>query len=305
MSNMLHSNIPILITGCQRSGTTLTNLILDSHPDINGIDEIDFQASRITEYLNDPVFSPAISWKLPAISHNFAAIKIIPGLKVLWCVRDPRSVVASMVKLRLSINTRLDAPWSLHPLGGIMEINNLLSALKINSSDWLKPALRRLQQITQKYPADTTHYDAVLAGALCYRLKNELPAIYQKHGINFHIVKYEDLVRNPKHEVRNILTFIGLPWNEQVLEHHLLHAGISVGNTDNTRSIDSNSIEKWISQLTKDDLAIISQYCMSIAKIMGYEFWSGPITDTVNRNLYALNSQLTIIPSECESPPIY
>ena len=32
-------NKPILVLGCQRSGTTLLNLILDSHPQIHGFDE--------------------------------------------------------------------------------------------------------------------------------------------------------------------------------------------------------------------------------------------------------------------------
>jgi hypothetical protein len=30
----------IFITGCQRSGTNLLNLILDSHPQIKGVDEL-------------------------------------------------------------------------------------------------------------------------------------------------------------------------------------------------------------------------------------------------------------------------
>ena len=33
-------NRTIMITGCQRSGTNLMNLILDSHPQVQGVDEL-------------------------------------------------------------------------------------------------------------------------------------------------------------------------------------------------------------------------------------------------------------------------
>ena len=46
------TNQIILVTGCQRSGTTMLNFVLDSHPDVHGIDEMQFDVNRMRDYLN-------------------------------------------------------------------------------------------------------------------------------------------------------------------------------------------------------------------------------------------------------------
>ena len=51
------SRKPILITGCQRSGTTLMSLILDSHPEIFNIDEYKFEYFAINTYLHGNLFT--------------------------------------------------------------------------------------------------------------------------------------------------------------------------------------------------------------------------------------------------------
>ena len=110
------NNTPILITGCQRSGTTLLNLILDSHPQIKGVDEGDFFVDLLHEYLNHPDYHPYVAFKLPKISHLVPALQFVPGIKVLWCIRDPRDVVMSMLKLKRRVNDGLRGKilWSIH-----------------------------------------------------------------------------------------------------------------------------------------------------------------------------------------------
>ncbi len=82
------SNQIILITGCQRSGTTLLHLILDSHPEVHGIDEMQFNMQRMVEYINSPGLAPCVSFKLPVASHALRFIESLPDRKILWCVRD-------------------------------------------------------------------------------------------------------------------------------------------------------------------------------------------------------------------------
>jgi len=108
-------NIPILITGCQRSGTTLLNLILDSHPQIRGMDEWEFEETLVDEYLTGPEYHPCVAFKLPKVSYLIPALQSIPGIKVLWCIRDPRDVVTSMVRLQqdIKVGIRGKLLWSL------------------------------------------------------------------------------------------------------------------------------------------------------------------------------------------------
>ncbi len=98
-------NKPILITGCQRSGTTLLHLILDSHPRIHSIDESGYAADKVDDYLENPDFHPFVSLKLPRFASNLACLtRNLSELKVLWCIRDPRDVIASMVNLHLKLS---------------------------------------------------------------------------------------------------------------------------------------------------------------------------------------------------------
>ena len=96
---------PIIITGCQRSGTTLLNLILDSHPCIGGLEETYFRryftVSKLQKALDEQAAPPILSIKLPMQSHMLhAIIEALPKrTRVVWLVRDPRAVVASMVNL--------------------------------------------------------------------------------------------------------------------------------------------------------------------------------------------------------------
>ena len=63
------NNTPIIITGCQRSGTTLLHLILDSHPEVRGMDEWEVKADLFYEYLTLPRYASCIAMKLPKVAH--------------------------------------------------------------------------------------------------------------------------------------------------------------------------------------------------------------------------------------------
>ncbi|MFQ5471145.1 MAG: sulfotransferase [Gammaproteobacteria bacterium] len=77
---MPSANQPILITGCQRSGTTLLHLILDSHSNIHGIDEAYYEHERLHEYLDSAEFSKYVCCKLPRAASEFEFIKLLPDV---------------------------------------------------------------------------------------------------------------------------------------------------------------------------------------------------------------------------------
>ena len=74
MSAAIPTNTPILVTGCQRSGTTLASLILDSHPLISSIDEMHFDTHHIDDYLTNQKFHPYVLLKLPTIAPEINSI---------------------------------------------------------------------------------------------------------------------------------------------------------------------------------------------------------------------------------------
>lgn len=238
-------NRVVLITGCQRSGTTMLNLALDSHPDVVGVDEMAFDIARMPEYLEGAAYAPTVCLKLPRAAPAVPFIRGIPGVRVLWALRDPRAVVASMVRLTLDLDGR-PVPWAAHPKGAGVELKNSTRVLGGVAPD-LADAWRGFVA-GGRAPADAWSLDQlVTSAALCWRLKNDLLRLYDRAGIAYRVVVYEDLVR-----------------------HHLQHRGTSVGRTDNTRPIDTASVDKWREALGPDQLAIVRAICGARAVELGY-----------------------------------
>lgn len=263
----MSQNSPILITGCQRSGTTLLSLILDSHPEIHGIDEMDFESERMPEYLEDPRYHPVVAFKQPSLAHTVRSFKALAGLKVLWCIRDPRDVVASMLNLQLPLTADDALSWALHPLGGVREIHNCAAALGGISRE-LKDLLEIYVTIQQGKKRD--RQSEVLSAALCWRLKQEVLALYPDEGMPYRVVRYESLIDHPRAELEKLFADLGVSWHDDVLQHHRKHAGDTVGETDSSRAIDNRSRGKWAESLSADDVAIIQKVCGPVAPDAGY-----------------------------------
>lgn len=268
MSAAIPTNTPILVTGCQRSGTTLASLILDSHPLISSIDEMHFDTHHIDDYLTNQKFHPYVLLKLPTIAHEINSIRKLRDVRVIWCIRDPRDAVLSMIKLKLGAN-RME-PWVTHPLGGMREIQCCANVVGLNLSAEHLDLFNRYMDISRNAPRLNT-IDAVFSGSLCWRLKNELLELYDLLNVNYKILYFESLVKNPKTVIADLLEFIGAPWDDRVLTHHLLHKGISVGNTDNTKPIDSTVAGKWKKELTAESINTIESVCSEVARKYTYE----------------------------------
>lgn len=263
-------NLPILITGCQRSGTTLLSLILDSHPEIFAIDEMDFKPELLNTYLDHPDYHPYVSFKLPVASHNAQSFKNAANMKILWCMRDPRDVVASMIKLNLDFQDSY-IPWSAHPYGAERQIQNAVVVLQHRLGDETKKQLEIYKKILFKQPLQRNLQEQVFTAALCWNLKQLMLDLYDDYGVEYQIVSYEHLVASPKAQIGKIIEYLDIQWHEKLLNHHLLHSGVSVGNTVNSRPIDSSNTGKWKKTLSSENIDLIRQTSSEIAKKFGYE----------------------------------
>jgi len=266
-------NRPMLITGCQRSGTTLLHLILGSHPEIHSIDEMEYSESKLYKYLYDTEFSPQVAFKIPVYAPFLDWIKkLLPELRVLWLVRNPRDVVASMMATHLLLTGGASVPWPSHPLGGTREILHCTPALPSDVKERIHPYLDRYQAIAKITPTERRERDVIFVGALCWKIKNELLKSYDLIGIPFLIVCYEKLVTSPKEEISKILKYLGLSWHDNVLKHNLLHKGILVGKTEASRAIDTTSIGRWKNVFSVEELHLIDELTADLAKGFSYKY---------------------------------
>jgi len=198
------ARMPVFLVGFPRSGTTLIEQILMSHPKItsfdehtalsdtcfdlyvgddalNKFDELDEHAcadrrdrywqeiNKLGELDDDAVFLdklPLNSVFLPAIA------KIFPRAKVLFALRDPRDVVLSCFQQRFGMNVAM---------------YQLLS----------------LETAAQ-------YYDATMKLAMKARSMNEFA---------LQVVRYETVVANTEDEARRAIEFIGLEWDPAVMSY--------------------------------------------------------------------------------------
>jgi Sulfotransferase domain len=268
------------IAGCQRSGTTLLRLVLESHPDVFCLDE---DTSYPVLAAGDRVTTSGwrkVGFKVPRFSEQFAeplaadeglgvtVPAFYKGEPIVYLYRDPRDVVASMVKLRMS-ETQTWLEFCARPI--------------------LESKIRR-PEFAERYAAEIAklrfHGDALpLVGGLYWKYKTEPLFDYQRRGWPVLPLRYEDLVAAPRRQLRRVASFLGLDWDERLLNHHRLpHTelypdGTAMGNTDPHKPIALDSVGQWKAHLSADDVAGIWSVAGDLSKRLGY----GGLRDGVRR----------------------
>ena len=191
----------VFLVGFPRSGTTLLENILASHPGVAALDERDTLGEAAREFLASDegrdrlaALTPAeiekhraIYWqrvrgfgadvtgrvfldKYPLSSIKLPLVaKLFPDARILFAIRDPRDVLFSCFRRSFSLNTSM------------FELLDLERGARF--------------------------YAAVMDLAAVYRDKLDLA---------WHPLRYESLVADFEGEMRGVCDFIGVAWNEQM-----------------------------------------------------------------------------------------
>lgn len=223
------SKNPVFIVGMPRSGTSLAEQILASHPDVHGAGEItklwqlvrdteresgqvypaslsDLGAARLNELANNYLShtralagdASRICDKLP---HNFLHLGFIrllfPGATIIHCKRNPLDTCLSIFTLRFNINHRY--AQDLHDLGRYY---------------------RRYEQLMD-------HWRDTL-------------------DTNIHTLDYEQLILDQERETRKLLDAAGLEWDSACLR--FFESGRTVVTPSHEqvrRPLYASSVERW------------------------------------------------------------
>lgn len=225
------TTLPVFILGMPRSGTSLTEQILSSHPDVGGAGELndindivaclamslkseqpypycisDFDTITMdklaTGYLEKlKSFSPTTRFITDKMPHNFINIGLIsmlfPGARIIHCTRDPKDTCLSIY---------------------------------FQSFGWLHPYSSSLERLGFYYQQYT-------------RLMNYWQ---NEFGIKVHTVNYEEMVSDQEGTTRKLLEFCDLPWDEACIDFHKSKRVVATASYDQVRQkIYKKSSERW------------------------------------------------------------
>ena len=220
---------PIFIVGMPRSGTSLIEQILASHPAVHGAGELPFISNLVNELQRQtgtpyPQFmtditadqihdmgqkylkllqgiSKSARFITDKLPHNFLFIGLIhaalPDAKIIHCTRDPMDTCLSIYFHNFNSN---------HPYS-----NDLAS----------------LGQYYRGYEALMEHWRGLLGGQLWE-------------------VRYEDLIQRQEDSTRALLAHCGLEWSDDCLEFHKTKRIVNTPSYDQVRKpIYRSSLERW------------------------------------------------------------
>ncbi len=217
------ASMPILIVGMPRSGTTLVEQIVSSHPDAFNGGELPFWSERGAAWHldaaagRDPDFlpraaneylqflrtigrgSPRVTDKMPFNFLWAGAIHLaLPNAVIIHCRRAP-------IDTALSIRQTMFHPNLAFPTSGA-----------------------KLVAYFRSYERLIAHWRRVL------------PAT------RYLEVEYESLTRDPEPEIRRIVEACGLPWSDACLRPHLKPGVVRTPSKWQARQpINRDSVERW------------------------------------------------------------
>jgi predicted TIM-barrel fold metal-dependent hydrolase len=89
------------------------------------------------------------------------------------------------------------------------------------------------------------------------------------------ILRYEDLLLHTERAMRELLHWLGEPWSDRVLQHHVVqaterdHERIE-GKTRASDSVDPSRIAQWTSELSDADRKVLSGAAARVGEFYGY-----------------------------------
>lgn len=239
---------PIFLIGFPRSGTTLLEQILDSHPRLQALEE------KPTVSAMDEAFQKLSAGR--AEPYGELSLDEIQQLRKVYfstveryLKRDPARILIdkmplSTVQAHLIWRVFPHAKFILairHPCDAVFSC--FMQNFKINEA---MATFFSLEKSAEAYAAVMSLWREYIAA---------LP-------IDYHRIRYEDLVADNAEETRQLLEFLGLDWNENVLRHDE-HA-----RTRNIRTPSYHQVTKPIYQDAKYRWKRYEKYMQSVLPIL-------------------------------------
>jgi len=113
-------------------------------------------------------------------------------------------------------------------------------------------------------------YSFSAKAALYWKIKTESFFKYDELGYKLLLVLYEDFVTSTKRNLIQICKFLNVSFNENMLKHNVIghpyttNDGLTVGNTNVRRRIDSEAVGLYKGQMSEEEQKIILSIAGSV-----------------------------------------
>lgn len=219
------SDEPIFVCGLPRSGTTLVDRILSSHPDVMSAGEIG-NFAQAHKLLSGSTTPSALDADTYARSASIDAAQLgriyiestrpLTGARPRFVDKAPsayllaRAIHAALPNARIVCVRR-------HPLDSVLSSYKQIFPIDDRYYDYV-------------YALETAAHKVVQFDAILRALKATLPAD------RFLDLRYEDLVANQGARTRELVAFCGLAWDDRCLAFHENAAGVATPSARQVRT---------------------------------------------------------------------
>lgn len=255
--------VPVIIGGCDRSGTTLLRAALDSHPALAAGPESWLFAYRVSsQFLADEFRMPldevcrlrSESIGLAEFIDRFFGVVADRAGAPRWCEKSPRNVM------------RLDYIWEHFPEARVVHIIRDGRDVAVS----LRRHPRRVRTPAGYAPTDIDRP----VGACIDHWRRHVAAGLRHRGDDRYLeVRYEDLVRDYESTLRRVCRHADLEWDEAVLAREQIQqarADRELVNPEVREPLLATPIGRWRRELTRTELGVVHERGGALLAELGY-----------------------------------
>lgn len=229
---------PVFIVGMPRSGTTLTEQILSSHPQMAAMGEVSFLKTSLPFYPNAEVpqlFAAAEATITKQLIDNLSG-EMLDGIAKKYLQQtDPYAREGAMLSDKMLFNfflvgiIRLALPNAkiIHCTRDPMDIGLSIWQRMFNADLFWAYDQRDLGRYFSAYAKLMSHWNRLFPGQ-----------IFEAN--------YETMVAQQETETRRLLEFCGLPWDERCLKFHETDRPVITASSAQVRQgLYTGSVARW------------------------------------------------------------
>lgn len=256
----------VFIVGVGRSGTSLLQSMLASHPEICAFPE--------TSFLRRYPFSTGTP---PIVSYQDRVLERIPGLPEAFSELGTKNISRKAL-IDVYLNVVSDKKYGRPALDKDPRLVEYIPILQKSFVDDVKIVHifrdpRDVLASKKKASWSSGRYLVEYLVASCVQLRDALRA--ERAG-NILSVYYESLIENPKEVLEAVLDYIGLPFDDAVLNHtdaarSLVQESELSWKGETFKSVNTNNSGKWRKDLSPVEAAASTVIARRFFKTKGIE----------------------------------